>query len=107
MRFMPTVSWRQRAICTGLAIVASCAALVLGVISAPFYAPTTEQAVIAAKIEQGRLAHILAEREMLEARAEAARTAVLRPAAAPDGPRGRAGRGGLERNYYESPALTD
>jgi hypothetical protein len=65
-----------------------------------------EQDVIAAKVEQQRLAHIVAEREILEARAGKVRSGGSVPAAA-DGPRSRARRGGSEWNNYEPDTLTN
>ncbi len=54
-----TVSWRQRTVCVGLAIVASSAALLFGVSPAHFNAPS-EQDIIAAKNGQ-RLQEMLDE----------------------------------------------
>jgi hypothetical protein len=58
MRNMAPASWKQRSTCAVVAIGTSCAALVLGIIPAPFYAPSAQHEVIALETEQRRLAHI-------------------------------------------------
>lgn len=70
MPIMLTASRRQRIVRAGVAAASSCGALFLGVNFAARHLPSVGSEATAAKIEQQRLAHGLAEREFVELRSD-------------------------------------